>query len=380
MGKFGKKKEISLNPLSYRIGILGESGIGKSSLAYEVCEKLVGSDGYIMLDIGREDGHRFLDGAPTEKIEDWAKFDEVVTDIVENKDEYPDLKVLVIDTYDELCRLAEEEAVRLYNIKNMGKKDFVRVDTINAAWGGFGKGLDKTVDLIFAKLEELRTVNVSFILISHVKRTDLTDVTTGATYCMLTASTTQRYWNAIKNSCDIVGMGYFDRTVKVEKTGKKDMNGKEVTRNVIETENRKITFRDDNYSVDCKSRAANIVDEIPFDADAFIKAIQDAILASKKDQSAKAISAAKKKAEAEEKAAEEIALKVSAQKKQNKVDVERNMEIIEELKAIYAASKNGEDNGWEQKKAFLTENGIKLNAEYAEKTPTKLFEEALSKE
>ena len=94
----------------------------------------------------------------------------------------------------------------------------------------------------------------------------------------------------------------------------------------------------------------------------------------------RAQSAAKKKAEAEEKAAEEIALKVSAQKKQNKVDVERNMEIIEELKAIYAASKNGEDNGWEQKKAFLTENGIKLNAEYAEKTPTKLFEEALSKE
>ena len=32
MGKFGKKNEINLNPLAYNIGLLGESGVGKSTI------------------------------------------------------------------------------------------------------------------------------------------------------------------------------------------------------------------------------------------------------------------------------------------------------------------------------------------------------------
>lgn len=49
-------------------------------------------------------------------------------------------------------------------------------------------------------------------------------------------------------------------------------------------ENRVISFRDNNYSVDSKSRFADIVDKIPFDVDAFIKAMQDAILAENQSQ------------------------------------------------------------------------------------------------
>ena len=47
MGKYGKKHVIDLNPLSYSIILAGLSGIGKTTLAKEVCEKLVGEDGYI---------------------------------------------------------------------------------------------------------------------------------------------------------------------------------------------------------------------------------------------------------------------------------------------------------------------------------------------
>ena len=47
MGRFGKKNEINLNPLAYNIGLLGESGVGKSTIIKQVCEKLVGDEGYI---------------------------------------------------------------------------------------------------------------------------------------------------------------------------------------------------------------------------------------------------------------------------------------------------------------------------------------------
>ena len=59
------------------------------------------------------------------------------------------------------------------------------------------------------------------------------------------------------------------------------MTHKEVTVNKIKRERRKIVFRDDNYSVDSKSRFAGIVDEIPLDADELLKALHDAINNSK---------------------------------------------------------------------------------------------------
>ena len=53
----------------------------------------------------------------------------------------------------------------------------------------------------------------------------------------------------------------------------------DITVNKVVSESRYISFRDDTYSVDSKSRFADIVDKIPFDADEFIKAMKDAILA-----------------------------------------------------------------------------------------------------
>ena len=81
-----------------------------------------------------------------------------------------------------------------------------QVDTINAAFGGYGKGLDKAIDLILEKLWSLKSVGVSFIIIAHVKRTDVTDVMSEEQYSMLTASTTQKYFNAIKTKLDFLGI------------------------------------------------------------------------------------------------------------------------------------------------------------------------------
>ena len=50
----------------------------------------------------------------------------------------------------------------------------------------------------------------------------------------------------------------------------------------VKDEKRKIVFRDDNYSIDSKSRLAAIEPEIPLDANELIRALKDAIKNSKK--------------------------------------------------------------------------------------------------
>jgi hypothetical protein len=351
--KFGKKVEIKLSPLDYNIGLLGESGIGKSTIIKEVCEKLVGEDGYLALDVGKEDGHDAINGIQSEKIEDWDKFIEVTDDIIENKDtDWKELKVVVIDTYDQLFELAEQEAIRLYNKKNTDKP---KAETINEAWGGFGAGLDKTIELVLDRLWELKKVGVSFIVIAHTKKKDVDDPVSGQQYSILTSNISQKYFNAIKTKLHFLGMAYVDREIIQEKTGKKNLKtGKDIEKGKVVNESRVIRFRDDSYSVDSKCRFANIIDSIPFDSDELIKALKEAILV---EQSKSGVSI--EEAQAKQNKNAEIKGKAATEyienKKKNKVDEKKNAELIDIIKAKYPKAT---DEAKEQIKVIMAENKI----------------------
>jgi ABC-type oligopeptide transport system ATPase subunit len=340
MGKFGHKVQIDLNPLSYNLCLLGESGIGKSTLAKQVCEKLVGDGGYLSLDIGKEDGHKAISGIVSEKCDTWSKYMEVIDDIAENKfTDYPELKVVIVDTFDQLCDLAEKEAVKLWNAK-LRQQGKPQIDTINSAFGGFGKGLDKTIDLMLDSFWKLKEVGVSVFIIAHIKRTDITDVMTEESYTMLTASTTQRYFNAIKQKLDVIGMAYIDRNIVKRETGKKDINGNVISKNFVSGESRVINFRDDTYSVDSKSRFANIVGQISFDADEFIKAIKDAIL-NEQSKDGVALEDAQKAQAEKEKIKEEKAKAASEQIKEEKAEAEAEEsreDILAEIQKRFIAA------------------------------------------
>ena len=292
--KFGKKKEISLNPLSYNIGVAGISGIGKSTLVKKVCEKLVGDDGYIMLDIGRESGHDCIEGIVSETVRTWEELTDVIDDIVENRStDYKDLKVVVFDTYDELFAIAEPEVIKMHNKENPKK----RVKSIKSAFGGFQAGEDKAIEIVLDKLWSLKKVGVSFIVIGHTKSRNVTDAVTGEDYLQLTTNMSQKYFNAIKTKVHFLGVASIDREIVKENTGKKNIVTKqEITKGVIKSQTRKITFRDDNYVIDSKSRFADIVDSIPFDVDELINAIANAIK-SELSKSGKSYEDAKKEQE-----------------------------------------------------------------------------------
>lgn len=282
--KFGKKNEIKVNPLAYNLALIGESGIGKSTVIKEYCEKLA-PDAYMFLEIGKEDGGDALNGLMYLNCPEWDMdydedsnsigFNTFIEDVIENRSsDWADLKVVVIDTMDELFSIAEPEVIAMHNRENPTK----RTKSLKAAFGGFQAGEDKTVEIVLDRLWSLKKVGVSFIVIGHTKTRNVTDPVTGEDFMQLTTNMPQKYFNAIKTKVHFLGVAAIDREIVKEKTGKKDFVTKEdIKKGVVKGETRKITFRDNNFVIDSKSRFSDIVESIPLDSDALIKAITDAI-------------------------------------------------------------------------------------------------------
>lgn len=284
---FGKRNEIKVDILKYNIGLIGESGIGKTTIIKEVLEKLTGSpEGALFAECGKEDGADAINNINYVNCPDWdSEYDEntnsvgfsvLVDDIIENKTtEYPKLRTLVVDTYDQLLEISKREVVRLHN-KEFPEK---RVKSVKAAFGGYMAGDDMATDIVLEKLWELKKVGVNFIIIGHVKQREQEDVVSGQKYTSLTTNMSLRDFNAIKTKLHFLGVASINRDIVREKTGKKDIKGRDVTKGVIASESRQITFRDDSYSIDSKSRFAEITPVIEFSADEFIKALENAIKA-----------------------------------------------------------------------------------------------------
>lgn len=338
---YGKKNVIKIDPLSYNIGLIGESGIGKTTIIKEMCEKLVGEDGYRFLECGKEDGADGIDGINYLNCPEWSMdydeytnsigFEDFVDDVVEHKStEYPDLKTVVIDTYDQLIEIAKPEVIRMHNAEHPENP----VKSIKAAFGGYMSGEDKATEIVLDKLWELKSVGVHFIIIGHVKQRQQEDVVTGQTYTSLTTNMSMRDFNAIKTKLHFLGVASIDREIVQEKTGKKDDKKKDIMKGVIAKESRKITFRDDSYSIDSKSRFADIVPECDFSVDSLIQALTDAIKAEA-SKGKKSIAELKKEQDA---AAEKRAEQIAAVEESNKKEKELN-EIKAKIKDFCIANK-----------------------------------------
>ena len=287
MGKIGKRVSIANNFENWNLMLLGESGIGKTTLMYKACRKMFGDEGYLILNCGREDGVKALDNAFYEDVVTFKDYMNIAKELIKNRADYPNLKIIIADTLDELISLAQDYAVDEWNADGMGTKDFKPAKSINGAWGGFGRGEAHARKLILDICWALKKVGINTWFVGHTKTTDKLDALSGASYTQLSSNLTQKDFDDFKNKMDLIGVVCIDRTIEAEGTGRKDfMTKKEITRNEIKNERRVIKFRDDSYSVDSKSRLASIADEIPLDADEFITTFKNAIEAAKADSSA----------------------------------------------------------------------------------------------
>lgn len=363
---YGKKNKISINPLDYNVGLIGLAGVGKTTAIKEYCEILAPEDGgYLFIECGKECGVDAIQDINYINCPAWhgdynelnneVGFAELIEDIIENKNtEYPNLKAVVVDTIDQLKEIADAEIVRRYNRENPENKK----NSIKAVYGGFSAGSDMADAIIIETLWELKKVGVSFIIIGHIKQKDITDPVSGETYTQLTTDMSMRSFNAIKNKLDVLGVAYIKREIinKIEKDKIGERGKKEkVEVGKIGSEARVISFRDDSYAIDSKSRFAEIVDEIPLNGEALVDAIKDAIeaeLTSKGSSVAEATkeqkTVAKKKAEAEKKYSED---KKSAVDNAEKFD-----DLYDKIKNA-ALSMSSETKA--QIKDLLSVNGLK---------------------
>lgn len=334
MGKYGKKVSVSTNINDYMVGIMAPSGFGKTTLMYQICEKEFGSDGYIVLDMGTEDGVSAIEGVVAEPVPTWKKMKEVVDDIVKNKDtDYADLKIVVLDTLDAAFEIAEIYTIDSWNRENISQKDFKKATSINSVEGGFGKGMDRVIDTVKKEITRLEKVGVKTYWTSHVKEKDQSDLFTGANYTSLTANMPMKYFNSIKNSSHVIGFGYFDRSIEKQEVGDANpMTKKKKERKAVIDETRKIKFRDDALVADAKSRFKYITDEINLDCDEFIQAIKDAIEAERKNGGVAPTTTKK------------TTTKKTAKKSEPVVEEEED-ELMEKLKSVVTQAEEDETTG-----------------------------------
>lgn len=294
MARFGKKVVVSKNMSDFMLGLVAPSGFGKSTLMYTVCDKLYGENGYILLDFGDENGTAALNGAIAERVPTWKVFQEIVSDIVKNKEtDYKDLRVVVIDTLDAAYAVCEQYTVATYNREHMGEQNFRPATSINNCEGGFGRGMDRCIEIFKKEIAKLAKVGVGCWWTAHVKEKDQVDLFTGNSFTQLTASMSSKYFNSIKDISHVIGCGYYDRSINTVEVGDANpVTKKKKTRKAMESEERKILFRDSSMVADGKSRFSSIVDEINLSADEWINAIQSAIDAERGDN---AVSPAPKK-------------------------------------------------------------------------------------
>ena len=374
MAKFGKKNHVSINLLDYSTCLLGEAKVGKTTLIKEVCEKIAGDDGYLFLEFGDERGAAAIENINYENVESWWSdeeediigFADIVDDICENKTtDYPDLKVVVWDTYDQIIPIAEAESIRLYNKSVSADK---KVESINAAWGGFGRGEKKAMELMWEMKNRLKKVGVETIIIGHVKTKDVTDTVTGEQYQILTSDQQQNYFNALKKQLHFLALAYVDRDIIKEKTGKKDIKGKDVMKSSISEETRKIKFRDEGYAVDAGSRFSEIIPEVPMNADEFIKAIEDAIKAEQSKSGKSFEETKKEQEEAEAKKMKAIAEAEKLKKNQKSVD-----EVMSQVLDFIKENKSNKD-AYQPILDKCKDNGVKIT----EVTDLKLAKELLA--
>ncbi|CAI6275268.1 AAA family ATPase [Bacillus subtilis] len=360
--KFGKKNKIKVSPLDYNIGLIGESGIGKTTLAKEVCEKLVGEDGYMILNIGKEDGIDAIPNASYEDVPDWITFNEITKDIIKNRTtDYADLKVLVYDTFDELIKITEPEVIRLHNKANPEK----RVNTIKAAFGGFQAGEDKAIELILDKMWELKKVGISMFILGHTKKRTMTDVVTGLEYDMLTTNMTHKYFNAIKTKLHVLGVASINRSI--EKKTVKQKIGPDKTIGTVVNESRIITFRDDNFNIDSKSRFSDITPSIALEDNEFIKAIQEAIHLAFDKQKNNTNNFEEERKEQEQ--LKETKIRNEANNS-SFVDQEENEKLADEIKKLFP---NASDEAKEKMKKIMDQFKMK-DFKGIDTTPTNAFE------
>ena len=273
--KFGRTYQMSKNFEDYSYIINGVGGIGKTTLVYEIGKLKTGSnEGTFIITCGGENKPKHIPDAFGDVAPDFKTFVAIVKELCSNKEAYPDTKFVAIDSLDEYARIAENYVVSEWNA-TCALED--RAKSISQAYKGFQKGESRACDLMIQQVMKLQEAGYSILEIGHTKTKLKSDVITQVQFEQLTCNLDNKYYNALKDKCNLVAMCYFENTIdNIEEkknafTKKMDKVGELVDRKRV------MVFADDDNAIDCKSHFEYIPQKIDFNAAGFVKAVEDAI-------------------------------------------------------------------------------------------------------
>lgn len=273
--KFGKTYKMNEKFENYSYIINGVGGIGKTTLVYEIGKLVTGSnEGTFIITCGGENKPKHIPDAFGDIAPDFKTFVAIVKELCSNKEAYPDTKFIAIDSLDEYARITENYVVAEWNA-SCNLED--RAKSISQAYKGFQKGESRACDLMIQQVMKLQDAGYSVLEIGHTKTKMKSDVITQVQFEQLTCNLDNKYYNALKDKCNLVAMCYFEHVIDNVEEKKNAFTKK--TEKVGELVDRKrvMVFADDDNAVDCKSHFEYIPHKIDFSAEGFVKAVEDAI-------------------------------------------------------------------------------------------------------
>ena len=246
--------------------LLGIRKIGKTTFVRDLIKEKYGdATKGLLISCGAENGYHALDDLQVEEAKvfnqeydeetDSRGFVQIVDDVVENNKEYG-IKLIAIDTLDCLYDIAAQEAIRLSR-KETGKP----CKSINEAFGGFGRGLDRVIALIQEQITRLEDAGIAVFILSHVKEKTRTDMVTGEEYQVWTNNLMDKVYGAIADTAQMVMMAVFDREIKDKK---------------VTGENRVLYLRA-TASLDAGSRFHGLPEKVSFTPKAFLDAFEQGV-------------------------------------------------------------------------------------------------------
>lgn len=273
--KYGTTYELSKNFEDYSYIINGIGGIGKTTMVYEIGKLITGSnEGTFIITCGVENKPKHISGAFGGVAPDFKTFTDIVKELCENKEEYPNTKFVAIDSMDEFARITENYVVAEWN-KTCDIND--RAKSIAQAYKGFQKGESRACDLMLQQIMKLQTAGYSLLLVGHTKTKLKEDVITKVQFEQLTCNLDNKYYNALKDKVNLVAMCYNENIIENIEEKKNAFTKKMNKVGQLTDRKRVMVFADTDNAIDCKTHFPFIVAKTDFGAQNFIDAVRDAL-------------------------------------------------------------------------------------------------------
>ena len=246
---------------------MGEKKTGKSTLFRDMVYKHYNGDMTKGILFAFEPGANALDGLFAPLVDDWEDWENWVDELVEDKAKTT-FKFVCIDTIDEMVAMAIDKTKR-----ESKKRDGKKVDSINAAFGGFARGKEYCIGLMRDSILKLKRSGYGIALIGHTK---LKKKNTGATlstdeeYMQLSCNLTDDYAGLFENMADMITYLVVDKKVM----GNSEDVKKKTAKNIVE-----LHFRSDGL-IDCGSRFKDLPYKLPYSAENYLLAFEQGVRSS----------------------------------------------------------------------------------------------------